>query len=247
MKRIIVNNIWKKFTIGTKKKQSVLEKFISLFSGREPRRIIWALKNVSFIAESGEIIGLIGKNGSGKSTLLRIIAGIYHQDKGAIFTKGKIVSLIGLETGLNHRATVKDNIYLCCSILGLKQEEIKRKFKDIVSFAELEDFVDTKLYQFSSGMITRLAFSIVVHSLEHKKPEILLLDEILAVGDGHYRNKCTKKIKELVKGGGTVIITSHQVDLIRENCERIIWIENGIIKKDGKKDVLYEYLRTTLD
>lgn len=241
MKRIIVKNVSKKFRVGFKKQQGALERVINLFSGKEPKRIIWALKNISFTAKAGEIIGIIGENGSGKSTLLKIIARIYTKDSGKVFTKGKIVSLIGSEAGFDTRLTAKDNIYLCCSIKGLKQKEIKKRFKSIISFAELENFVNTKLYQFSSGMIARLAFSIAIHSIIHKNLDILLLDEFLAVGDEYFRKKCISKINELINKGATVIIVSHDLKEIEENCNRIIWMERGKIVKDSGKKIVKEY------
>src|SRR4030042_3287689 len=244
MKRIIIKNVWKKFEIGAKKRQNALERFIALFSGKESRKQMWALKDISFNAEAGEIIGIIGENGSGKSTLLRVIAGIYNTDKGIVKTNGKISSLINLEAGMDPRLNARDNIYLCCSIMGLKNREIKEKFEEIISFAELQEFVNTKLYQFSLGMISRLAFSIIIHSAMHKKPEILLLDEIFTVGDEHYKNKCMEKIEEIMKSGATIIMVSHNLPRIRKHCKRIIWIDKGQIIKDGGKEVLDEYLKT---
>ncbi|MDP3027430.1 MAG: ATP-binding cassette domain-containing protein, partial [Nanoarchaeota archaeon] len=176
---IIVEHISKTFQIGFKKHQSALERFISLFSGKEPKKIIQALKDVSFTAEKGEIVGIIGENGSGKSTLLRVIAGIYDKDEGKIITRGKIISVINLRVGLQDRLTMKDNIYLCCSLFGLSQKDIKKNFSLIVEFTELENFVNTKIYQFSEGMKQRLAFSIAIHC----NPDILLLDEVFEVGD----------------------------------------------------------------
>src|SRR4030042_2106494 len=245
MKRIIIEKVWKKFDIGMKKGQNTLEKFISLFSGREQRKSIWALRDVSFNARAGEIIGIIGRNGSGKSTLLRVIAGIYNQDKGCVKTNGKIVSLINLEAGLDLRLSAKDNIYLCCSIMGLKYKEIKEKFNEIISFAELQEFMDTKIYQFSLGMISRLAFSIIIHSAMHKKPEILLLDEIFTVGDEHYKNKCMEKIEEIMKSGATIIMVSHNLPRIKKHCKRIIWLNQGQIVKDGGKEVLDRYIKSS--
>ena len=184
-KRIIIENLSKKFRIGFKKHQSALERFISLFSGKEPKKTIQALKEVSFTAKKGEIMGVIGENGSGKSTLLRTIAGIYKQDEGKIITNGKIISAISLVIGLHLRLTMKDNIFLVGSFFGLSRKEIIQKFHSIVEFAELENFINTKVYQFSEGMKARLAFSIAIHC----NPDILLLDEIFEVGDESFREK----------------------------------------------------------
>ena len=243
MKRVVVDGVWKKFSIGTKKKQRTLERLVSVFSGREPRKSFWALKGVSFDMDAGEIMGIIGSNGSGKSTLLRIIADIYDKDGGQVRTEGNIVSLIDMYTGLDPRLSARDNIYLCCLMFGLKQKDIKRRFREILDFAGLQKYENTKLYQFSSGMISRLAFSIAIHSIVHENPEILLLDEVFAVGDENYVNKCMKKLNELLKSGATIIMVSHHLDIIGENCKRIIWMDGGKIVRDGGTEVLDEYVK----
>ncbi len=237
-KRIIVNRVSKEFNIGFKKRQSVLQRIISFLSGKESKKIIKVLDNISFEMDGGEIFGIIGENGSGKSTLLRTIAGIYSQDSGEIVTKGKIVSLINLNIGLKERLTMKENIYLCCSFFGIKLKEIKRKFSLIVGFSELSDFINTKLYQFSNGMLQRLAFSIAVHC----NPEILLLDEVFEVGDEEFKKKSGEKIKELVETGVSVILVSHDLDLVKKYCNKVIWLEAGKIKKIGPaEEITKEY------
>jgi len=242
MERIIVENVSKKFKIGFKKRQNALESFVSFFSGKEPKKEMWALTNVSFKANSAEIIGIIGENGSGKSTLLRTIAGIYKQDNGKIKTNGKIISLINLNVGMQHRLTMKDNIYLCCTLFNLSKKEIKKKFNPIVKFSELEKFIDTKLYQFSNGMLQRLTFSIAIHS----NPDILLLDEVFEIGDENFRKKSVEKIKDLVNNGVAVILVSHHLRMIERYCKRVIWLEQGKIKKEGKaREVVKEYQNET--
>lgn len=239
MKRIIVENVRKRFKIGFKKEQTALARLLSLFSGRETRKVLEALKGISFDVEEGEILGIIGENGSGKSTLLRVIAGIYDKDRGRVGVRGKIVSLINLNVGLMERLTMKDNIYLCCSLFGLPQKEITQKLNSIVQFAELEPFIDTKVYQFSDGMKQRLAFSIAIHC----NPKILLLDEVFAVGDEDFRKKSANKIKELVKGGASVILVSHELWMIKKYCDRVIWLDKGKIVKKGKtEEVVKKYL-----
>ncbi len=240
MERIIVDKLWKEFCIGTNH-QTSLNKFKSVLSGKESRKKFWVLKDISFTANAGEIIGIIGKNGSGKSTLLRTIAGIYNKNRGDIITHGKLVSLIGMDKGLDLRLSAKDNIYRCCSILGLNNKEIKKRFNEIIAFAELKNFVYTKLYQFSSGMISRLAFSIAIHSIKKENIDILLLDEVFSVGDEEFRTKCSKKINELVKSGATVLIVSHELEMLKKICNRIIWMDGGAIKRDGGWEVIVEY------
>ncbi len=240
MERIIVEELGKKFKIGFRKRQGALARFVSLFSGREARKIIWALKNVSFKIEEGEVVGIVGKNGSGKSTLLRCLSRIYKKNRGRVKTKGKIISLISLNIGMQPRLTMKDNIFLCCSLFGLPHKEIKKRFEKIVRFSELEEFVNTKLYQFSEGMKQRLAFSIAIHC----DPEILLLDEVFEVGDKKFKVRSVEKIKELVKKGVSVLLVSHELWMIEKYCARVILIDKGQIVKDGKtKQVLKKYLQ----
>ncbi len=238
MKRIIANNVSKKFRIGFRKRKMALARFVSFLSGREPKKDFWALKGVSFSADAGEIIGIIGKNGSGKSTLLRVLAGIYAHNSGEIDCNGKIVSLIELNIGLHNRLDLRDNVYLCCALFGLGRKEIRKKFSSIVSFAGLNDFTRTKLYQFSIGMTQRLAFSIAVHC----NPEILLLDEVFEVGDKDFRKKSSQKIKELAKKGAAVLLVTHDLDMVKRHCSRLIWVEKGKIAKIGStRSIIRKY------
>jgi len=236
--KIIVKEVGKKFKIGFKKRQSVLARLASLVSGKETKKIIWALKEVSLNISEGEIVGLIGKNGSGKSTLLRCLCGIYKNDKGKIKKRGKIIPIIALNVGMQPRLTMRDNIFLCCSLFGLSKKKIKDRFLDIVKFSELEEFLGTKVYQFSEGMKQRLAFSIAIHC----NPDILLLDEVFEVGDEKFKIKSAKKIKELVKKGASVVLVSHELWMIEKYCDRVILLDNGEIKKDGKtEEVVRKY------
>ncbi|MDP2925799.1 MAG: ABC transporter ATP-binding protein [Nanoarchaeota archaeon] len=238
--RISVENISKKFKIGFKKHQSALARLLSIFSGKEPQKAIWALNDVSLNAYAGEVLGIIGDNGSGKSTLLRAIAGIYKTEKGTIKTNGKIIPIVNLNIGMQDRLTMRDNVYLVGSLFELTNKEIKQRFDSIVEFSELQNFIETKLYQFSNGMLQRLAFSIAIYC----NPDILLLDEVFEVGDEEFKYKSSEKIKELVKKGGTVIFVSHDLDMIKKHCHRIIWMDKGLIKKQGNiNNILKEYLK----
>jgi ABC-type polysaccharide/polyol phosphate transport system ATPase subunit len=238
-KIIIASNITKRFRIGFKDNQSVLAMFISFFSGREHKKDLEALSNVAFELNSGEILGIIGSNGCGKSTLLRIIAGIYSPSSGKIILNGKIISLINLNAGLKERLTLKDNVFLCGSLFGLSQNEIKSKFNSIVEFSELHDYINTKIYQFSEGMKQRLAFSIAIHC----NPEILVLDEVFEVGDEEFRHKSGKKIIEMVKNGCSVILVSHGLEMVKKYCDRVILMDKGKIIKDGNpEEIVREYI-----
>jgi ABC-type polysaccharide/polyol phosphate transport system ATPase subunit len=226
--RIIVNNISKKFKKDLSPK-TILYKILSLISKRDSKEEFNVLEDISLNVKKGEIVGIIGENGSGKSTLLRIIAGIYKSDKGEIKTDGKIISLIGLDSALEINSTMEYNIYLLGTFFGLDKKEIKEKFKEIVRFSGLEQFVNTRVYKFSAGMKSRLIFSIAINC----NPEILLLDEILEVGDEEFKGRSEKKIKEFVQKGGSVLIVSHYLEAIQKSCNRIIWLEKGKVKIEG--------------
>ncbi len=240
MERIIVNNVSKKFKIGVRGYHGVLSKSLSFISGKGAKKTIHALDNVSVNFNKGEIIGIIGKNGSGKSTLLRTIAGIYRQDSGIIKINGKLVSLISLNLGMKARLTMKDNIYLCGSLFGLSRKEIKKRINLIAKFAELEIFINTKLFQFSEGMKQRLAFSIAIHS----NPDILLMDEVFEVGDREFKLRSAEKIKEIVKKGATVLLVSHELWMVEKHCDKVILMKHGrIIMEGSTMAVVKEYLR----
>ncbi|MBL7072017.1 MAG: ABC transporter ATP-binding protein [Candidatus Omnitrophica bacterium] len=239
MKRIIVENVSKKFMIGRKDNRSTLARFISFFSGREPKKVIWALKNISLSVDAGEILGVIGRNGSGKSTLLRVIPGIYDIDGGEIKTEGKIVSLINLHIGLRDRLTMEQNIYACCPLFGLSYAEIKIRYHSIVRFSGLERFVNTKLYQFSQGMRQRLSFSMALYC----DADIFLIDEVFEVGDEEFRNNSMARIEELIKKGASILLVSHELPMLEKHCDRVIWLDNGKLIKEGPaKEVIKDYL-----
>ncbi len=238
MERIIVKNLTKNFRIGSKRNQTTSEKIISVLTGKETKRKFCALNNISFSLKEGEILGIIGKNGSGKSTLLRIIAGVYKKDFGEVKVRGKLLPLIGLGFGIKGNLTMRENIFLGASYFGLNRKETKEIFNSIVNFSDLKDFINTKVYQFSSGMKTRLAFSIAIHC----KSDILLLDEIFAVGDENFRRKGIERLKEFVKKGGSIIFVAHSLGMVREHCHRVLWMEKGrIIKEGDPKEIVREY------
>ena len=238
MKRIIVNNLNKNFKIGFRPSQSFLSRVASVISGKEPKKNLKAIDNVSLELNSGEIVGIIGTNGSGKSTLLRIIAGIYNYDSGEVIINGKIISLINLRIGLKERLTMKENIFLVGSYFGVSQKEIKKKLNSIVEFSGLKKFMNTKIYQFSLGMIQRLAFSIAINT----RSEILLLDEVFEVGDEEFRRKSANEIKELIKTGVSVILVSHDLDMIKKHCDKVILMHKGkIIKIGNPREIIDKY------
>jgi lipopolysaccharide transport system ATP-binding protein len=187
---------------------------------------IWALKDVSFDVKRGEVIGIIGRNGAGKTTLLKILSRITEPTEGRVEIRGRVGSLLEVGTGFHPELTGRENIYLNGAILGMKKSEIERKFDEIVAFAEIEKFLDTPVKRYSSGMYVRLAFAVAAHL----DPEILLVDEVLAVGDAAFQKKCLGKMGDVAKGGRTVLFVSHQINSIRKLCERCIWLDAGHIK-----------------
>lgn len=233
---IIVRSLRKKFN-NFRKKVSVLARVKFLFNGNVKKRLD-VLNGISFELGKSEILGVIGKNGSGKSTLLRILAGIYPNYSGSIKINGNVIPLLGFGEGIHDRLTMRDNIFLLGSLFGCEKVYIKNKFDSVVEFAGLKDFVETKLYKFSSGMKQRLAFSVAIHC----NPDVLLLDEIFAVGDEDFRKKSSRKIKELARNGTSIVFVSHELWMIEEFCDRVIWIDFGKVKMEGKPSkVIREY------
>ena len=196
-----------------------------------------ALKGVSFRGHSGEVVGLVGRNGAGKSTLLRVIAGIYRPDQGAVRTAPRVLLLAGLAAGFNIHLSGRENIYLYGSILGIPRRRIDELFDSIVDFAELRDFIDQPLKTYSSGMRTRLGFSI---ASEHV-PDVLLIDETLSAGDAAFVEKSSARIKAMVSGAHTVLIASHSMELLRDVCTRAILVERGEIVADGPVGEIIDY------
>lgn len=244
MKAVSVLDISKKFNIGSEKDQGALARLVSFASDCSAKKEIQVLRNVSLEIFPGEIFGLIGKNGSGKSTLLRIIASIYYPDSGQVFTTGRVDYLSGLNVGLNPRLTMKENIILMGSIIGLSRKEISGKFDEIVEFSELPEFVSTKVYKFSSGMVTRLQFSTFMHCLSCRRADVLLLDEVFdSGGDISFERKAAEKISEVVGAGAAVIMASHDLQIIKSYCTKVIRLEAGEIADQGKpKDVVEKYI-----
>ncbi|MBI2309914.1 ABC transporter ATP-binding protein [Candidatus Collierbacteria bacterium] len=244
---IEVKNVSKKFCKNIKRLMmyglmDVVRGIINLptHAERLRRDEFWALRNVSFDVKKGESVGFIGLNGSGKSSLLKLINGIFLPDVGEIMVQGKTGALIEAGVGFHPSLTGRENIYLNGTILGMKKKEIDERFSDIVSFAEIKEFLDTPVKNYSSGMVVRLGFSIAVHSA----PDILLIDEILAVGDLAFQKKCFEKIKSLRRENNvTIVFVSHDMDNILRICDRCILLDRGKVKMIGEADrVVSAYL-----
>ncbi len=208
-------------------------------SAAELDETIWALKDISFEIRPGEVVGIIGKNGAGKSTVLKILSRITDPTMGYVDLYGRVGSLLEVGTGFHEELTGRENIFLNGAILGMTRSEIERKFDEIVAFSEVEKFIDTPVKHYSSGMYLRLAFAVAAHL----EPEILLVDEVLAVGDAAFQKKCLGKMDSVAKEGRTVLFVSHNMGAITQLCERTLWLENGEIKLDGPpSDVVAAYL-----
>jgi len=206
------------------------------------KEIFWALRDVCFEIEHGESVGLIGRNGAGKSTLLKIISRITRPSKGKLMIYERVNSLLEIGTGFNAELSGRDNVYLNGSFLGMKNQEIKSKFDEIVAFSEIKQFIDTPVKYYSSGMYVRLAFSVAANLT----PELLLLDEVLAVGDAGFQQKSYAKMRELLTSGATIILVSHNEKAITEICKRAILLEHGQVVMDGPSEAVEKYYSSTL-
>jgi len=225
---IEVNDVQKKFKMFFDKGQSLKEKL--LFQNRNRYEARWVLKGISFNVEKGEAVGLIGENGSGKSTLLKLMTKIMYPDQGSITIQGRVSSLIELGAGFHPDMSGRENIYTNASIFGLTHREIDARIDDIIEFSELREFIDNPVRTYSSGMYMRLAFSVAIHV----DADVLLVDEILAVGDASFQAKCFNKMREIKASGETIVIVSHALGQIEQICDRSIWIKDGVIHSIGK-------------
>jgi ABC-2 type transport system ATP-binding protein len=224
---IIVRDVQKTFLL--RHTHSFKETFIAWIKKKTISASFNALSSVSFTVNEGESVAILGYNGSGKSTLLKLISGVLEPDKGKILTRGRVAGLIEVGAGFHPDLSGRENIYLNAAILGMNKKEIDERFDAIVEFSGIQEFIDVEVKHYSSGMFLRLAFSVAIHV----KLDILLVDEILAVGDAPFREKCSKKIKELIEEGKTMVVVSHSTNTVRELCERGIVIRKGSVIFDG--------------
>lgn len=239
--KIIVDNVYKTFNVYLDKANTIKEKLLFLFSrNRKEKREV--LKGINLKIKEGEVVALIGTNGSGKSTLLKLITKIIYPNKGTITTEGKVTSLLELGAGFHPDFSGRENIYFNASIFGLTKKEIDERLEDIIEFSELRDYIDNPVRTYSSGMYMRLAFSVAINV----DADILLIDEILSVGDEHFQNKCFEKMMELKNQGKTMVFVTHSMDSVRRLCDRAVWLYNGEIKMDGDTEsVIKEYVEAT--
>lgn len=223
-------NITMRYLMTYDRVKSIKEYLVQLVQGKMKYEEFFALQDVSFDIMKGEVVGIIGNNGAGKSTLLKIISGILKPTSGKVEVKGNIVPMLELGSGFDHDLTGRENIFLNGAILGYSEEFLKEKYDEIVEFSELGRFIDVPIRNYSSGMMMRLAFSVATVV----NPDILIVDEILAVGDADFQEKSKKRMFELMGGGTTVLFVSHSLPQIREMCDRVIWLEHGQVKMMGE-------------
>ena len=237
---IEIENVSMKFNLGIEKGFSLKQWFVDL--GKHKKKVkndFWALKNIKVKIKKGEVVGFIGSNGAGKSTLLKVVAGVMKPTEGKVNVYGNICPMIELGAGFDPDLTARENIYLNGAVMGYSQELLDSKFQEIVDFSELHDFLDVPVKNFSSGMVARLAFSVATIV----DPEILIVDEILSVGDIAFQAKSENKMKSMINGGTTVLYVSHSIESIRSLCDRVVWLEHGEVQMiDKTEKVIKKYL-----
>ena len=234
---IDVQNVSMRFNLGIEKNNSLKQMAVDLFSksAREKRKMhkkeneFWALQDVSFKVEKGQVVGFVGSNGAGKSTLLKVVAGVMKPTKGKVLVGGNICPMIELGAGFDLDLNERENIYLNGAVMGYSKDFIDSKYQEIVDFSELHDFLEVPVRNFSSGMIARLAFSVATIV----EPEILIVDEILSVGDLNFQKKSENKMRSLISGGTTVLYVSHSIESIKSLCDKVVWLEHGKVIQVG--------------
>ena len=239
MSAIIVDNVSKKFRIPHEKKRTVFQNIVGLIKRQFAYEEFWALKDISFQVNKGEALGIIGRNGSGKSTLLKIMANVLYADSGSVTLNGKVASFLKLGVGFQAELTARENVYIYSSILGVGRKQVDRIYDDIFDFAELRKFENMKLKNFSSGMNMRLAFATAIHAV----PDTLLIDEVFAVGDEAFKEKCRDKMNQFKAEGKTIVFVSHALDSVQALCQRTILLNGGrIVTMGDTEKVINDYL-----
>jgi len=229
MNMIEVKNVSMRFLMANDRITSIKEYIMQVLKRKLQYREFEALRNVSFEVRKGEVMGLIGHNGAGKSTVLKIISGILRPTEGTVSVRGSVVPMLELGSGFDFDMTGRENIFLNGAVMGYSEQFLREKYDEIVAFSELEQFIDVPIRNYSSGLVARLAFAIATVV----DPEILIVDEVLSVGDANFQEKSRKRMMELMSGGTTVLFVSHNLNQIREMCSRVVWLDHGQLKMIG--------------
>lgn len=233
---INVDHVSMRFNMASEKVDSFKEYVIKTIKGQLSYGEFWALKDVSFSINRGDSLGLIGLNGSGKSTMLKVIAGVLKPTKGTVTVKGTVAPLIELGAGFDMNLTAEENVYLNGALLGYPRTEMQKHYESIVEFSELQDFMNVPVKNFSSGMISRLGFAIATIGT----PDILIVDEVLSVGDFRFQEKCQKRIKSMLDNGTTLLFVSHSIQQVEELCNKVVWLDKGVVKMFGESKNIAE-------
>lgn len=226
---ISVEHVSMRFNLASEKVDSFKEYVIKTLKGQISYGEFWALKDVSFSVNRGDSLGLIGLNGSGKSTMLKVIAGVLKPTKGSVKVSGTVAPLIELGAGFDMNLTAEENVFLNGALLGYPRKEMEKHYDNIVEFSELYDFMNVPVKNFSSGMVSRLGFAIATIGT----PDILIVDEVLSVGDFRFQEKCQKRIKDMLDGGTTLLFVSHSIQQVEELCNKVVWLDKGVVKMFG--------------
>ena len=229
-----MKDVSRSFRLANDRVNSLKEFVVAKIKGRLTYSDFWALKDVSFQVYKGETVGIVGRNGSGKSTLLKVISGIMKPTSGTVTVNGNVAPMLELGSGFDLEMTGRENIFLNGAILGYSEEFLNSKFDEIVDFSELKEFIDVRIRNYSSGMMMRLAFSIATLV----NPEILIVDEILSVGDSEFRLKSKERMEQMMSGGTTVFLVSHDINQVRSMCSKVIWLDHGKVKMIGNADAV---------
>ena len=226
---ISVDQVSMRFALASEKVDSLKEYFIKTLKSQISTNEFWALKDVSFNIQRGDALGLIGLNGSGKSTMLKIIAGVLKPTKGSVAVRGEVAPLIELGAGFDFDLTAGENIFLNGALMGRSHEEMEAHYEEIIDFSELRDFIDVPVKNFSSGMVSRLAFAIATIGT----PDIMIVDEVLSVGDFRFQQKCEARIRSMMDRGTTILFVSHSIEQVESICNKVVWLDHGVLKRFG--------------
>lgn len=240
---IEVSNVSVRFNLEQEKTDTIKEYLLKLVKGQLHFNEFYALRDVSFNVERGDSLALIGTNGSGKSTMLKLIAGVLYPSRGKVSVKGSIAPLIELGAGFDIDLTARENIFLNGAVLGHSRAYMKKHFDEIVDFAEIEEFIDVPVKNFSSGMVARLGFSIATQV----RADILVVDEILAVGDFLFQQKCYRRMEEMLSGGTTLLFVSHDAEMVKRMCRRAVWLNNGVMMDIGEAAAVCDNYRAAME
>jgi lipopolysaccharide transport system ATP-binding protein len=248
---VSLDHVWKRYRLGMRKRLSAKRRTLGgefnialeragLKKSADPQKYLWALADVSFDVRDGESLGIIGPNGSGKSTALKLISRITLPWSGTVRSRGRVASLIEVRSGIHPELTGRENVFLYGSILGLSRRDIRKRFDEIVEFAELGRFIDTPVKRYSSGMEVRLGFSVAIHL----EPDVLLVDEVLAVGDEAFQRRCIDRMDKLIHSGQTLLFVSHVMKDVRRICDRVVYLDRAMVRADGPADEVVDlYMR----